>query len=322
LIEQAPGEYDWSSFVRLLRAARVAGVQVIWDLCHYGYPDHLDIWSEQFISAFARFARHAAVVARNESDAAPLFCPINEISYWAWAGAETGRINPATCGRGSELKRQLVRATIAAIRAIREVAPRSRFIVAEPLINVVSGSPEPEHVAAAECYRQSQFEVHDMLTGCCDPKLGGSAEFLDIIGVNFYPDNQWYVGGSTIPLGHHSYRPLHEMLREVYQRYRRPLLISETGAEGRVKHYWLHHVAEEVRLAIDEGVPMQGICLYPIVDYHGWDNHRVCEVGLLSLPDAAGARRSCELLDRELRNQQRAQERTWSGDLLVEEQRA
>ncbi len=321
VIEQTPGEYDWSSFVRLLRAARLAGVQVIWDLCHYGYPDHLDIWSDAFVNAFARFARQAASVVLEESGAA-LFCPINEISYWAWAGAETGRINPATHGRGAELKRQLVRASIAAIRAIREVAPSSRFIVAEPLINVVSGAPAPEHLAAAEHYRQCQFEVHDMLTGRRDPELGGRTEFLDIVGVNFYPDNQWYLGGSTIPLGHHAYRPLHEMLEEVHKLYRRPLFISETGAEGRAKHYWLHHVCEEVRVAIARGVPVRGICLYPIVDYHGWDNHRVCEVGLLSLPDRGGARRPCELLDRELRKQQRTLERTRFRAPLVEEQRA
>jgi beta-glucosidase/6-phospho-beta-glucosidase/beta-galactosidase len=322
LIERSRGCYDWSSFTSLLRAARVAGVQVIWDLCHYGHPDHLDVWSEEFVWAFAHFARQAAIVARNESDAPPLFCPINEISYWAWAGGETGRINPAAHGRGPQLKRQLVRATIAAIDAIREVAPKSRFIIAEPLINVVSGSPEPEHVAAAENYRQSQFEVHDMLTGRRDPELGGRPEFLDIVGVNFYPDNQWYQGGSTIPLGHHSYRPLQDMLREVHERYRRPLLISETGAEGRVKHYWLHHVAGEVTAAIEMGVPVEGICLYPIVDYHGWDNHRVCEVGLFSLPDASGARRSCELLERELRNQQRSIARTSRHYSSLEDQRA
>jgi hypothetical protein len=322
LIERSPGQYDWSSFIALLHAARISGVQVIWDLCHYGYPDHLDIWSEEFVSAFARFAGEAAGVARNESDAPLWFCPVNEISYWAWAGAETGRINPCACGRGPELKRQLVRATIAAMRAVREVVPKARFIIAEPLIHVVSGWTGPEHVANAENYRLSQFEVHDMLSGRRDPELGGAPEFLDVVGVNFYPDNQWYLGGSTIPMGHHAYRPLQDMLAEVHERYGRPVLISETGAEGRVKHYWLHHVCEEVRAAIEAGVRIEGICLYPILDYHGWDNHRVCEVGLFSLPDAAGRRRHCEQLQRELQAQQRALERASLRYSPTKEQRA
>ena len=48
LIETAPGCYDWSSLLPMLRAARRMGLQVVWDLCHYGWPDHLDIWSEAF----------------------------------------------------------------------------------------------------------------------------------------------------------------------------------------------------------------------------------------------------------------------------------
>ncbi|EGH17762.1 hypothetical protein Pgy4_32921, partial [Pseudomonas savastanoi pv. glycinea str. race 4] len=38
LIETSPNCYDWSSFLPMLRAARRQGTQVIWDLCHYGYP--------------------------------------------------------------------------------------------------------------------------------------------------------------------------------------------------------------------------------------------------------------------------------------------
>jgi beta-glucosidase/6-phospho-beta-glucosidase/beta-galactosidase len=304
LIEHAPGEYDWTSFQHLLRAAREAGTQVIWDLCHYGYPDHLDPWSEEFVTSFARFAQHAAWIARQESHAPSLYCPINEISYWAWAGGETGRINPVAHGRGAELKRQLVRATMAAIDAIREVDSRARFIVAEPLINVVPGSCDAEVVAAAENYRLAQFEVHDMLIGRREPELGGRPDYLDLIGVNFYPDNQWYLQGNTIPLGHHAWRPLEDMLREVYARYERPLLISETGAEGRARHYWLHHVCGEVRSAMEAGVAIEGVCLYPVLDYHGWDNGRVCNVGLLSLPDETGVRHPCVLLESELRQQQ------------------
>src|SRR5690242_10019728 len=33
------GGYDFSSFAPMLEAALSTGVQVIWDLCHYGWPD-------------------------------------------------------------------------------------------------------------------------------------------------------------------------------------------------------------------------------------------------------------------------------------------
>jgi len=304
LIERHPGEYDWTSFLPMLRAANAVGTEVIWDLCHYGWPDHVEFFSSEFVDAFARFARRVAIVVQDESADVPYYCPINEISYWAWAGGEVGRMNPCLHGQGAEVKRQLVRATIAAIHAIRDVEPRARFTIAEPLINVVSGSEESPAREAADNYRLSQFEVHDMLTGARHPELGGSPECLDIIGVNFYPDNQWYLHGNTIPLGHHCYRPFSEMLDEVYDRYQRPILISETGAEGNAKPYWLHHVCAEVRSAQLRGVPIQGVCLYPVLDYPGWDNGRVCSVGLLSGQDANGRRQVCHRLLAELQTQQ------------------
>src|SRR5947208_2608576 len=83
-------------------------------------------------------------------------------SYWAWAGGEVGQIAPLACARGPELKRQLVRASIAATAAIRAVVPRARFIHAEPSINVVANAPDPESEAAAAAYREVQYEALDM----------------------------------------------------------------------------------------------------------------------------------------------------------------
>ena len=304
LIETTPGRYDWSSFLPMLRAAEACGTQVIWDLCHYGWPDDIDIWSSAFADRFAAFSRAAARLVRDETGDVPSYCPVNEISYWAWAGGETGRFNPAAHGRGDALKRQLVRAAIAAIDAIREVDPRARFICAEPLVHIDPGSGDPQVVAEAETYRSSQFEALDMIAGRTAPELGGKPEYLDLVGVNYYPDNQWYIGGSTIPMGHHAYRPLRDMLVEAYERYRRPLLIAETGAEGSGRPAWLHYVGAEVRSARTRGVPVEGICLYPVADYPGWDNERTCSVGLLSAPDERGERGVCAEFADELHRQQ------------------
>jgi hypothetical protein len=184
------------------------------------------------------------------------------------------------------------------------VSPQARFICAEPLIHVDAGSHlDPAHLAGARAHRASQFEALDMLQGRIQPELGGGPDCLDVIGVNFYPDNQWYHGGSTIPLGHHAYRPFHEMLLEVWDRYRRPILVAETGAEGSGRASWLHYVCGEVRAAMAAGVQVEGICLYPIVDYHGWDNDRLCATGLLAAPNTAGQRRVHNRLAEELRAQ-------------------
>ena len=38
------------------------------------------------------------------------------------------------------------------------------------------------------------------------------------------------------------------------------------------------------------GVPVEGICLYPVLDYPGWADERHCPVGLLGFADESGRR--------------------------------
>lgn len=290
LIETAAGKYDWSSFLPMVRAAHQAQVEVIWDLCHYGIPDGLNIWRPEFVTRFAKYAAEAARVIKQETGRAPFFCPINEISFWAWAGGDIAMFNPMARGRGLELKHQLVRATIAAIEAVREIEPEARFITAEPLINVLPRPEKPRDKGPAEAYRLSQFEACDMLIGESWPGLGGDPKYLDIVGLNYYHDNQWYLRGERVPLGSPVYRPLHDMLAEVYLRYGRTMMIAETGAEGEGRTAWTEYVFNEVAKAQACGIPMDGICLYPILDYPGWDNNRHCPTGLLGYADIKGQR--------------------------------
>ncbi|RMQ46691.1 hypothetical protein ALQ04_02108 [Pseudomonas cichorii] len=290
LIEPHAGYYDFSSLERLLLAAARTETQVIWDLGHYGYPDDLDIWRPVFVERFARMAQAVARRVRESSDAVPYYCPINEPSFWAWGGGEVGYFYPLGHKRGTELKHQLVRASIEAMAAIREVDPRARFIHADPLIHVRAMGRRPGDIQAAEAYRLAQYESWDMLCGRSWPGLGGQEDFLDILGVNFYPHNQWYFGGPTILLGEPDFRPLAGMLVEVYVRYGRPLLISETGAEGSARGPWLDYVGEQAILALNKGVDLRGLCLYPVLDYPGWDDDRHCTSGLLGYADAHGVR--------------------------------
>jgi beta-glucosidase/6-phospho-beta-glucosidase/beta-galactosidase len=283
LIETAPGQYDWSSFLPMLRAAHANGVQVIWDLLHYGWPDDLDIWSDAFVDRFAAFAGAAARLIRDEGGPAPFYCPVNEISYWAWAGAEMGKFWPLAKKRGDELKKHLARTAIAAVAAIREADPRARIVFADPVINVVPQSPASRE--SAERARLAQFDAWDMLTGRQAPELGGTPDTLDLIGVNYYSDNQWYINGSTIKVGDEGYKPLSDLLGETYARYGKPLFVAETGAEGEARAEWLGYVGEEVFRALNAGVPIEGVCLYPVLDYPGWINDRHCETGLFGFAD-------------------------------------
>ncbi len=290
LVESDPGRYDWSSFLPMLRAARQAGVQMIWDLCHYGMPGWLDAWSDDFVPRFAAFAATAAALARDENGddgPVPVYAVMNEISFWSCIGGDRGDFHPYGLGRGDELKRQLVRATIAATDAVRAVDPRARFIQPEPVIHVVPHQSCPEQAQEADRRRLSQFEAFDMLCGRLQPELGGREDILDIIGANFYWNNQWsmegppFGQGEVIGFGHPAHRPLGTILAELHERYQRPILVAETGAEGMSGPPWLSHVASEVRGALRAGVPVLGICLYPVMDYPGWVDDRHCACGVI-----------------------------------------
>ena len=217
-------------------------------------------------------------------------CPVNEISFWSWVGGDVEHFAPFGRGRGAELKRQLAQASILAIRAIREVLPAARFLQAEPLIGISPGTRRATTVAAAGAHNASQFEAWDILAGRLAPELGGSEDLLDILGVNYYWNNQWVHNGERTPLGHPAHTPLHRLLLDVHGRYGRPLLISETGAEGNAAPGWLGMICAEVRQARAHGVPVQGVCLYPVSDYPGWDDSRHVPCGLIQLDRRYGHR--------------------------------
>jgi hypothetical protein len=302
LIEKAPGQYDWSSWMPALEAAEEMSVQVVWDLFHYGSPDHVDQAAPDFPERFTEFALAAVELQQSISSEPPLFCPLNEISFMSWA-VEVDyfpRVGPKKVGW---FKRQLVRAAVAAASAIRERRPDAFLAWAEPLVHIAPRNHRRAEMRAAEEYRQGQFEAYDWLTGRAEPELGGDPSLVDIVGLNFYPHNQWYYHGPTIPMGHHEYRALSEMLLEVAARYQKPIFMSETGAEGSGKPAWLHYVCDEVRVAMDAGADIKGICWYPITAYPGWDNSRHAEAGLLSTITSDGTRHVDERLFQEFQAQ-------------------
>ena len=305
LIAASRDKYDFSSVLPMLRAGREIRTQIIWDLCHYGWPDWLDIFQPRFVDAFAKLAREFARLLANESDETPIISPINEISFFSWAAGETAYLNPHAVGRGNELKEQLVRATIAGTEALWEINPNTRISQIDPVINVLPNDPlDAIQQRDAEAYRLSQYEAWDMLAGRLKPELGGAQKYLDIIGINYYVHNQWILGGASLGQDDPRYRPFRQIVKDVYDRYKRPLFLAETGIEDEARPGWLRYVSSEVRAAMSDGVQVEGICLYPIVNHPGWDDDRHCHNGLWDYPNEEGEREIYAPLARELKKQQ------------------
>ena len=295
LIERSPGKYDWSSWLPALEAAEEAGLQIIWDLFHYGCPDHVDQAAEDFSKRFTDFALAALDVRQSVTRAPPAVIPLNEISFLSWAVEEEYFPGAASTENGS-VKEQLVGTAISAATAIREEWPAATICWAEPLVHIAPRDDRRVERRAAEGVRQGQFEAYDWIIGRARPELGGNPSLVDVVGLNYYPHNQWYNRGPTIPMGHHEYRPLEDMLLEVADRYGKPIFLSETGAEGSGRASWFHYVCAEVRSATAKGADILVICWYPITAFPGWDNSRHAEAGLLSTITSDGSRHVDERL--------------------------
>jgi hypothetical protein len=310
LIGKTAGKYDWSSWLPMLESAEEVGVQVIWDLFHYGSPDCVDQAAPDFPQRFTDFALAALEVQQSVSSRPPLVCPLNEINFISWA-VDDGYFPPVGPKQQGWFKDQLVRAGIAASKAIKERWPRATIVWAEPLIHIAPHDRRRRTLQGAQRNLQGMHEAYDWITGIARPELGGDPSLVDVVGWNFYPHNQWYWKGPTIPMGHHEYRPLADMLIEMCERYKKPLFLSETGAEGTGKPSWLHYVCNEVRDAMSRGADIRGICWYPITAYPGWDNSRHAETGLLSTVVANGSRHVDQRLLEEFEVQRALFDRSW-----------
>lgn len=313
LCEGAGGAWDLTRAVRMAQAARRQGVHILWTLMHYGLPSDLTLLDDALIPRFARFAGEVARVLRGLCPGPRFYTPINEISFLAWAASATGDMGPAglqaacptedTVISGYLVKQRLVRAALAGMSAIRAADPQARFLHVEPVVHVVpNDGDDPDHCELAERIDSYQWQTLDMLSGRSEPQLGGHPEALDWVGMNHYHSSQWEVPGEKRLAWHlrdPRRQPLSELLHGVWRRYRRPMLVAETGHIGVGRAAWLHEVAGEALRARAMGVPLQGVCLYPLLDRPDWnDTWRWHRSGLWQVsqapptePDAQPARR-------------------------------
>ena len=298
LAEDSSGRIDLSRAERIAASAERHGLQVLWTLMHYGLPGDLNLHDDALILRFTRFAAEVASVIGRASPCAPVFTPVNEIGFLAWAASQPGLLhapnnmpdgNPeSTRISGYAVKRRLVRAALAAMQAMREIEPRSRFLHVEPVVHVAAPLDQPELAPLAAEVRSWQWQAWDLLAGRAEPALGGAPQWLDLVGVNHYHNSQWEVGTERVLdwSGRDPRRlPLSALLTESWQRYGRPLLVAETSHVGEGRAAWLDEIACEVRQSRAEGVPVHGICLYPLVDRPDWnDTARWHRSGLWHVP--------------------------------------
>lgn len=278
-VEFAPYCYDWSGVRHALAVATETGIQIIWDICHFGFPDDLTPLHPMFPRRFAAICRSFAEMHKKHfPDAKLIVTPINEVGFLSWLGGDARGTAPYGVNIGWEVKYRLMKAYIEGIEALKSVDPNIRILTTEPLVSI-SANPQafPSIHDIARQHHEHQFQALDMLSGRLCPELRGKPEYLDLIGVNFYYENQWVLPEHEVLCWkncHIDQRwiPLRRLLQSVFQRYGRPIVLSETSHPLEDRPLWMDMIADECAAAINSGVPLWGICWYPLVDRPDWDN--------------------------------------------------
>ena len=289
-IEERAGHFSFESLEPILRAADESGVELIVDLLHFGWPDFLDIFDAAFPAAFGLYVHALTKFLRPWAKLIAGYAPVNEMSFLSWVAGDVANIYPHRSGEGRRLKVALARAAIRASEILLNEVPGVRLVWPEPAIHIIGNPQLAGDDVEAERYRLAQFEAWDMISGRLAPELGGRPEYLDLVGMNFYDRNQWVHNAETLGRCDPRYRPFRHMIGEVWQRYGRPVFVSETGAEGDQRAEWLSYVCTEVNEARRTGIPVEGICLYPILNHPGWEDDRHCHNGLFDYADDDGNR--------------------------------
>ena len=68
--------FDFSIIESRARAANELDLQVIWTLCHYGWPNDIDVFSSAFIDRFAHYCERTAQYLKHFSDTPAVYSPI------------------------------------------------------------------------------------------------------------------------------------------------------------------------------------------------------------------------------------------------------
>lgn len=279
-VEKQPHIHDFSEVKARIFSAQKAGIQQLWDICHFGYPDDLVPAHPQFADRFVAVCKAFTHLYRTCTDDPLIITPVNEISFISWLGGESRGTVPFAIHSGFDVKYFLCRAAIKAIVAIKTIDPSAQIMMVEPLMRVHPQEGQ-DICEAITGFNQAQFQAMDIITGRMCPELGGRPEYMDIAGFNYYYENQWEHCGPTLGWCTEKRRTcFSDLLLDAYMRYGKPVVLSETGHFGEDQIKWIEQITDDCIKAMKNNVDLRGICIYPILDRPDWDNGEYISCGV------------------------------------------
>lgn len=323
------GQFDWKIADERIGAARDMGIDLYFDIMHFGTPQWLAqaAGDPEFPEALEAYTE--AIVSRYRG-AITTWCPCNEPLVLALFSGDFGFWPPHSRkwkGYMPVLSR-IVQGVNRSIRAIRRTQPEATVLLCDNVENYKTRDAELEVEVRRRNLRR--FLVLDLLLGRVDREhplfnwliAYGLAEIdlewfranpqtPDVLGLDYYPNSDWHLEkfGAAIrqrraenPVG------VYGIGQAYYNRFGLPMMITETSEDGQPinREIWLEQTVNDCRRLRSEGIPMNGYFWWPLFDQLDWDGaltHRVGkihEVGLFHLKrqlDGTLARQSTPLVD-------------------------
>jgi beta-glucosidase/6-phospho-beta-glucosidase/beta-galactosidase len=283
----APGQYDWHFTDEAFAAMKEMGITPIVDLCHFGVPDWLVNFQNPDFPT--HFAEYALAFAKRFPDL-QLYTPVNEINICAIFSAQFGWWNERLSdeyGFVTALK-HMCKANVLAMDAILSVQPAAVFIQSEGW--------EYFHTETDACFEkadflnQKRFLSYDLTSGYPSSQLMQNyllqngmtrdeyAWFRNhprrgnwVIGADYYAHNEHMVhtDGRTSDFFHGL--GFYQVARQYYDRYRVPVMYTETNIGEEKAIPWLHQQWNELMRLKQDEIPVVGFTWYSLIDQVDWD---------------------------------------------------
>jgi beta-glucosidase/6-phospho-beta-glucosidase/beta-galactosidase len=295
-VEPSKGEFDWSWTDQVIPyLVEDLKITPIVDLMHYGCPLWLqnEFANDEYPRAVADYS---AAFAERYKHLVRYFTPLNE-----------PLVNSLMCGKRGlwppylkedngyvRILLQIVRGVLNTVEALKRIDPA--FVIVQVEATGLSRAIRHDLEPLAIEHQRRGYLYYDLITGSVNsdhPLFGWllscgatSCELeeiaarripIEILGMNFYP--QWSTQQIYMNRRGKRFRPIEHdgvgfisLIEDYYQRYRAPIMITETSAFGsdEVRSRWLSESVAAVKSLRSRGVPIVGFTWFPLFTMVDW----------------------------------------------------
>lgn len=287
-VHAGPGQYDWDFTDETFNRLKELKIEPLVDLCHFGVPDWMGDFQNKDFPGY--FAEYAGAFAKRYPHL-QFYTPINEIFIAAAFSAQYGWWNECRADDRSFVTamHNLCKANVLAMHEIVTLQPEATFIQSESSEYFHPENPDCDPLATF--LNLKRFLSLDLSYGY--PISVPIYEYLldngmtreeyhwfrqnqvkgsCVMGNDYYITNEHMVhdDGTTSAAG--EIFGYYVITNQYYNRYRLPVMHTETNIREPDSVRWLQTQWANVRRLKRDGVPMCGFTWYSLTDQVDWDS--------------------------------------------------